>query len=152
MSLDGEVVGITCMKALAADGVSFAIPIDEALLVMRQLLASGRVARPYIGIRMLQLNAANAAQLRSRDPLFPDVCEGIVVMAVNPHSPAAQAGLRPGDVITGFGAAAAGPAPATEALTRALRENIGRPLEVRVLRVRGEAATLTVTAIEAPAG
>ena len=151
MSLDGEVVGITCMKALAADGVSFAI--DEALLVMRQLLAHGRVARPYAGIKMLQLNAANAAQLRSRDPAFPPVSEGLVVMAVNPNSPAAAAGLRPGDVVTGFGApAATGPAPTTEALTRALREHIGKPLEVRVLRPRGEEAVLTVTAVEAPAG
>ena len=49
MNLQGEVVGISAMKALAADGVSFAIPVDTALNVMRQLRQHGRVIRPYAG-------------------------------------------------------------------------------------------------------
>ena len=45
------------MKALAADGVSFAIPIDAAKEVMAALEVHGRVIRPYIGIKMLQRTA-----------------------------------------------------------------------------------------------
>lgn len=52
--LQGEVVAICNMKALAADGVSFAIPIDAAKEVVAALAAHGRVIRPYIGIKMLQ--------------------------------------------------------------------------------------------------
>ena len=47
-------VAICSMKALAADGVSFAIPIDAAKEVVAALEVHGRVIRPYIGIKMLQ--------------------------------------------------------------------------------------------------
>lgn len=50
-----KVVGLACFKALSADGVSFAIPIDVAKDVIEQLQRTGRVVRPYIGIKMLQL-------------------------------------------------------------------------------------------------
>ncbi|RMZ53163.1 hypothetical protein APUTEX25_005152 [Auxenochlorella protothecoides] len=97
LNLAGEVVGISCMKALAADGVSFAIPVDTAIDVMRQLAAHGRVIRPHVGIKMLELTRHSAARFRERDPGFPDVTAGILVPAVTPGSPADRAGLRQGD-------------------------------------------------------
>jgi len=68
-----------------------------------QLLACGRVARPYIGIKMLQLTRENAALLARRDPagLPAGTAGGVLVPHVAPRSPAARAGLRPGDVIVG---------------------------------------------------
>lgn len=65
-----------------------------------QLQAHGRVVRPYIGIKMLQLNEAKAGLLRRADPAFPAVKAGILVPQVSPGSPAERAGLRPGDIIT----------------------------------------------------
>lgn len=56
VNLDGEVIGVNNMKVLAADGVSFAIPIDTAKEVIAQLNLQGRVMRPYLGVKMLQLN------------------------------------------------------------------------------------------------
>lgn len=96
-----QVIGLACFKALSADGVSFAIPIDTAKDVIQQLEQRGRVIRPYIGIKMLQLNQHNAAQMRQKDPKFPQVKQGILVPHVAANSPAAKSGLREGDVITG---------------------------------------------------
>lgn len=66
-----------------------------------QLQGQGRVVRPYIGIKMLQLNARNAAQIQQNDARFPPLSEGILVPSVTAGSPAAKAGLRQGDIITG---------------------------------------------------
>merc|ERR1712176_957496 len=52
VNLKGEVIGINAMKALSADGVSSAIPVDTAKFVIQQVLKYGRVVRPYIGIKM----------------------------------------------------------------------------------------------------
>lgn len=58
VAAQGEVIGISNLKAIAGDGVSFAIPIDTAKDVINQLLApGGRVARPYIGCKTLELNS-----------------------------------------------------------------------------------------------
>ena len=97
-----QVIGLACFKALSADGIGFAIPIDTAKDVIQQLEQRGRVIRPYIGIKMLQLNQHNAAQMRQKDPNFPEVKQGILVPHVAANSPAARSGLREGDVITGI--------------------------------------------------
>ncbi len=80
----GQVVGISTMKAIAADGISFAIPIDTAKEVLQQLQEHGRVLRPYCGIRMLQLTEALLPQLRAQDPAFPPITRGILVSEVSP--------------------------------------------------------------------
>ncbi|KAL4447599.1 hypothetical protein ABPG75_004818 [Micractinium tetrahymenae] len=153
VNLFGEVVGISAMKAVAADGVSFAIPVDAAVDVMRQLKEHGRVIRPYVGIKMLQLNKHNAAQFRKRDPAFPRVEAGILVPGVHPGSPAERAGLRPGDCIIGFGEPPCRPDQVTTtALIKALGGHIGRPLALRVARPGDKVETLSVVAQEAGDG
>ena len=56
------------------------------LIPHAQLRAHGRVVRPYIGIKMLQLNEGKAAQLRRADPRFPRVSSGILVPQVRRSS------------------------------------------------------------------
>jgi hypothetical protein len=62
-----QVVGINSMTMANAEGISFAIPIDTAKLVAKQLVTNGRVGRPYIGIRMLTLTPTVMQQLRARN-------------------------------------------------------------------------------------
>ena len=95
IDLDGQVVGINTMKAQMADGISFAIPIDAAWQVVRQLLKHGRVARPYIGFKMVAVTDIQG--------IWGQKGQGKVVIAqVQPGSPADRAGIKPNDVILEF--------------------------------------------------
>jgi len=104
LNLDGEVVGINTMTARGTQGVSFAIPIDIAKAVMQQLNKSGRVQRPYLGLRMLSLNPDVIDELRETKSvqLPASITSGALVVNVMPDSPAAKAGVKAGDIITSF--------------------------------------------------
>jgi len=94
------VVGILSMKALAADGVSFCIPIDTAKEVVEELGRHGRVRRPRIGAAIAEVSPARMSQLRASCPDFPSSVDcGLVVTGVQGGSPADVAGLREDDVI-----------------------------------------------------
>mmetsp|Transcript_12974 Transcript_12974/g.30779 ORF Transcript_12974/g.30779 Transcript_12974/m.30779 type:complete len:516 (+) Transcript_12974:219-1766(+) len=155
INLAGEVIGVTSMKALAADGVSFAIPIDTAKNVVKQLSEQGRVVRPYLGIKMLVLNPMISTQLRQRDPDFPDVESGILVVQVTVGSPADRAGLQAGDVIVEFHGRTQRPSKGNMSadLIEALSDNVGSPITLKVLRTERSGAakvhSISVTASEA---
>ncbi|GMH37712.1 hypothetical protein BSKO_05585 [Bryopsis sp. KO-2023] len=133
VNLEGEVIGVNNMKVLAADGVSFAIPVDTAKEVISQLLLSGRVLRPYLGIKMLPINPRVASQLKKLTPTFPDVRHGILVPEVTKGSPAERGGLQPGDVIVGFKGCREEDVT-TGKLIEELGKHIGKSMELRVLR------------------
>jgi len=101
VDLDGRLVGInTAIVSTPLSGgsigIGFAIPINDARPVVAQLMHSGRVTRPWIGIRYEPL-------LDPQDAVWSDVPaddrRGVVVREVFETSPAASAGLRAGDVI-----------------------------------------------------
>ncbi len=95
-NLQGEVVGINSQiysRTGGYQGVSFAIPIDVAINVKEQLVASGRVERGRIGVTIQEVNQALADSFRLPRP------RGALVSQVEEGGPAAEAGLRPGDVI-----------------------------------------------------
>lgn len=73
----------------------------ELAVCSLQLQSHGRVVKPYIGIKMLQLDAGKAEQLKRADASFPAVRTGILVPEVSQGSPAHRAGLQSGDVIVG---------------------------------------------------
>jgi len=93
VDLDGNVIGINTAIISQAQGMGFAIPISTARDVMYQLLARGKVIRPYIGIVMQAVTDEVARYLR-----LPRT-NGVLVSRVMPNSPAASAGLARGDVI-----------------------------------------------------
>jgi len=89
----GEVVGVNSSiytPSGGSVGLGFAIPINRAKRVVEDLLAHGAVRRPWIGVQ-LRLSESN----NPRDLLTG----GVVVRSVAPGSPAARAGLAPGDII-----------------------------------------------------
>ena len=61
----------------------------------------GRVIRPYVGIKMLELNSEIALHMHQKNCKFPALTTGILVPFVSKGSPADKAGLKAGDIITG---------------------------------------------------
>ncbi|XP_068194893.1 serine protease HTRA2, mitochondrial-like [Antennarius striatus] len=104
INLDGEVIGINTMKVTA--GISFAIPsdclrrfLDQAEKKKSSWFGEAEAKRRYIGVMMLTLTQSIIAELKLRDPSFPDVTHGILIHRVIMGSPANRAGMFPGDVV-----------------------------------------------------
>ncbi len=101
LNQQGQVIGINTAIIGGAQGLGFAIPINRAQAIANQLIADGRVEHPYLGIQMATLTPTLKETL-SRDSsngVRVEADAGVVIVGVARNSPAAQAGLRPGDVI-----------------------------------------------------
>lgn len=124
LNASGEVVGVNSSiysPSGGSIGLGFAIPINRARRVADDLLAHGAVRRPWVGIKL---------QLPEGDNPRAAIASGVVVRNVVPGSPAAKAGLRPGDTIVAAG-------------TRALRNPFDWEAELLDLRV-GESVPFKV--------
>ncbi|HLB94578.1 MAG TPA: trypsin-like peptidase domain-containing protein, partial [Nitrospiria bacterium] len=96
VNLKGEVVGINTAIIPSAQGIGFAIAINSAKPVAKELLEKGKVVRAWLGIAPITITRGLAA---SYD--LPAE-QGVLIAKVEPGSPAAKAGLRPGDIIVNF--------------------------------------------------
>jgi S1-C subfamily serine protease len=101
LNAKGEVIGINTAILSDAQGLGFAIPIAAATRITNQLLATGKVRHPYLGVQMIPLTAELKAGIAREPSLRSKVTaeHGAVVMEVIPDSPAAASGIQPGDVI-----------------------------------------------------
>jgi serine protease Do len=98
-NMAGEVIGINSQiysRSGGYQGLSFAIPIEVAMNVERQILANGKVQRGRLGVTIQEVNQSLADSFSLKKP------GGALVSSVEKGSPAAQAGLEPGDVIIGI--------------------------------------------------
>jgi serine protease DegQ len=98
VNLDGQLIGINSMiysPSGASAGLGFAIPSDLAADIMKQLIAHGKVVRGSLGVDAQDLTARVAAALGIK------ATHGALITNVLPGSPAAKAGLKPGDLVTG---------------------------------------------------
>ena len=98
----GEVIGInTLVRSGPGAGLGFAIPINLAKNVSDQLLKSGKVIHPYLGVQLISLNPKIAKE-HNQDPnslvKLPER-NGALIQSVIPNSPAEKAGLRRGDLV-----------------------------------------------------
>jgi S1-C subfamily serine protease len=134
---NGEVIGINTAIRANASGIGFAIPINKAKEVMPQLARGEKVAHPYLGVQIATLTPDLAKQNNS-DPnatvMLPEV-SGVLVVGVVPNSPAANAGIRRGDVITQIDGQAINNAEQLQTLVD--RSGIGKSLRVTVRRGNG---------------
>jgi serine protease Do len=99
INMRGEVVGINSQiysRSGGFQGISFAIPIDEATRVSDQLRSSGKVTRGRIGVQIDQVSKEVAESIGLGKPL------GALVRGVESGAPAEKAGIEAGDIITKF--------------------------------------------------
>ena len=99
INMRGEVVGINSQiysRSGGFMGISFSIPMDEAVRVSDQLRASGRVSRGRIGVQIDQVTKEVAESIGLGKP------QGALVRGVETGSPAEKAGVEAGDIITKF--------------------------------------------------
>jgi Do/DeqQ family serine protease len=97
----GEVIGVNTAIIQGAQGLGFAIPIETAQRIAKQLIEKGSVSRAYLGIQMLTLDPSVKKELNESPNSEVKVTEesGVLVTRVVPSSPASSAGIRTGDVI-----------------------------------------------------
>ncbi|KAH7681172.1 Peptidase Do protein [Dioscorea alata] len=145
VNLDGEVIGINIMKVANADGLSFAVPIDSAAKIMEQFKKNGRVVRPWLGVKLLDLTEKNITHLKEKDGSFPDVRNGVLVVVVTPGSPADQAGFSPGDIIIEFNGKLVG---SIKEIIDVMGDKVGTPFTVLVKRANNKLVSLRVTPAE----
>ncbi len=138
LNLRGEVVGIATAVNATGQGIGFAIPINMAKGIVGQLRENGRVVRSWLGVAVREAPPAQAPDPR-----------GVVVTEVTAGGPAAAAGFKTGDVITGFeGHAIRTPTRLRWYVSTA---GVGRSVEVRVRRGAGPERAVRVSLAEVPA-
>jgi serine protease Do len=145
VNLAGEVVGITSAKIaqIGVEGMGYAISIDTACPIIEELVTTGYVIRPWLGVGLYTVDQVAIMQLGL------SVDEGVVLLEVVDSSPADNAGLEAGDVVVKIGE--------EETLTvqefrRVLHASeIGEPLEITYWRGDSKStATVVPTASPAP--
>jgi S1-C subfamily serine protease len=94
----GEVIGVNTAVILPAQGICFAIAINTAKFVTGRLIKDGSIRRGYIGVGGQNV-PVHRRLVRGHNLV---VSSGILVVSVEPHSPASQGGIREGDIIVGF--------------------------------------------------
>lgn len=104
----GQIIGINSMKlasntdGTSVEGMGFAIPSNEVVKIINQLVANGKVERPSLGIRVLDLDQITDAS-QSSLKLPDDVTKGVVVYSTSSGSVAKAAGMKKYDVIVKLG-------------------------------------------------
>lgn len=106
INLEGQVIGINSMKLASAgngqgsvEGMGFAIPSNEVVTIINQLVNNGKVTRPALGVSIIGLSQVSTSSQQSVLDLPSSVTQGVVLVKVNSDSAAARAGLKQYDVI-----------------------------------------------------
>ncbi|MCT7985047.1 trypsin-like peptidase domain-containing protein [Laspinema sp. A4] len=138
----GEVIGMNTAIISGAQGLGFAIPIQTAQAIAQQLITTGKVQHPFLGIEMVTITPELQQELNTdpNSPMQLSVDSGVLIVRVSPNSPAERAGLREGDVIQRMEDQAIAQSDVVQQIVQG--SQVGNALELQINR---DGKTLNVT-------
>ncbi|MEB3883262.1 HhoA/HhoB/HtrA family serine endopeptidase [Lyngbya sp. CCY1209] len=144
----GQVIGVNTAIRANAQGLGFAIPIETALRIADQLFEKGKADHPYLGVKMVELNATLKEEMSQQLDLKLTENRGVLVVRVVEDSPAAIAGIVKGDIIQKVGGIAVNTPTQVQEQMELIA--VGEELDVEINRL-GKVQTLKVKAATFPA-
>lgn len=151
INLSGQVIGINSMKLSGSsssssegatiEGMGFAIPSDEVVSIINQLVENGKVVRPALGIEVRDLSTVSASQQKSVLKLPESVTGGVVVGGFTSGSSAKAAGLKQYDVITALDGVSVSNTAALH--TQLYKHKVGDTVKLTLYR-KGEQQTVSI--------
>ncbi len=145
LNIKGEVIGINTAiftRTGGYQGIGFAIPVNMAKAVLRDLIEKGKVTRGWLGVVIQNLDPSLAKQFDV------DVIEGVLISDVQDDSPAKEAGFERGDIVIEYDNKEV--ADINELRNKVAQTEVGKKVKVKVLRGSKE-KVLTVKIGEQPA-
>ena len=139
----GEVIGMNTAIIGGAQGLGFAIPIKTAKGIAEQLMTKGKVSHPYLGIQMVTLTPEIKKQILNDPNTGFEVKDdrGVLIAKIARNSPAAQGGMKAGDVLKKVGGKSVENAEQVQQVVEG--STIGSDLSIEVNR-NGQSVTITV--------
>ncbi|MGB3297104.1 MAG: HhoA/HhoB/HtrA family serine endopeptidase [Phormidesmis sp.] len=149
LNAKGEVIGMNTAIISGAQGLGFAIPTDAIQRIADQIVATGKVEHPFIGIQMANLTPElrDEVNQNSNSGVAVKADSGVLIGEVVTDSPASRAGLRSGDVVKKINGKAIADGKAVQDAVEA--NGLGRDLQLEIDR-NGSRQTISLRPVPMP--
>lgn len=127
INMQGQVIAINTAVSTDAQGIGFAIPINTAKSIMQELISTGKVVHPYMGISMADMTTELASQLN-----VDASTKGAVIAQVVSNSPASTAGLKSQDIVVSLDGNAV--KNSSEVQDYIAKQQVGQTVNVGIIR------------------
>jgi serine protease Do len=141
VNIEGEVIGINAMIISPGQGIGFAIPINLAKTIMAELIKTGKVIRPWVGIGLQDLTPELMKNFNVKEK------EGALISQVYEGSPAEKAGLKTGDIIVQIDGKKI--KDSQDVVREVLKRPVGQKILLEVIR-DGKRVEISVTTAQMP--
>ena len=145
----GEVIGINTAIRANAQGLGFAIPVETAQRISKQLFSQGKANHPFLGVQMADLTAELRDRIKRDSDQNLEITQerGVIILGISKDSPASRSGVQTGDIFRKLN----GKSVETIAEVSAIVESstIGQAIPLEVMRGKN-VVTIDITPAEFP--